>query len=88
MEFSIYHSNKNIGMVCTLASNRYVCAHVFYISSKLGLAELVRYQEAFTENYYVRESTLGRWKEYKSVSILWYEKLEGTPSRPLHRKAW
>ena len=40
-------------MVCTLASNRYVCAHMFYVSSKLGLAELVCYQEAFAENYYV-----------------------------------
>ena len=75
-------------MVCTLASNRYVCAHVFYISSKLGLADLVRYQEAFPENYYVRESTLDQRKEYKSVCILWYEKLEGAPPRPLYRKAW
>ena len=61
---------------------------MFYISSKLGLAELVRYQEAFTENYYVRESTLGRRKEYKSVCILWYEKLERAPPRPLYRKVW
>ena len=71
-------------MVCTLASNRYVCAHMFYVSSKLGLAELVCYQEAFAENYYVWESTFGERKcRDGRKNLFWGKNVAGT-----WREAW